>query len=126
MWWDFFTGDENDYGFGQGNGYGLDHGLYDHDIWWDILTILAAASVAIIITRLMLSTVLDWFRRNKVINSGYGALIKQRLATGNYKVVAGVFNKLGVKTASQTWEANELGDDIENYFGNRDHIRVEL
>ena len=90
-------------------------------IWWPLIAISA-----LFIVRLALSKILDWFQNNKTSTSSYGELIKERLASGDYRVVAGIFDKRGIKTANTSWEADELDDDLKQYFKGRDRLRVEI
>ncbi len=90
--------------------------------WWlipAILTVLLAGA-------LTLSVVLDWFKGNKTSTSAYGTLIKERLANGNYKVVGGIFNAYGTRTATREWETSELDDELKAYFRSGDSARIEL
>jgi hypothetical protein len=91
-------------------------------VWWWILGGLAA----LFIGGLALAAVLNWFNDRKVTTSGWGDLVKQRMASGNYRVIGGIFDKRGVRTATQVWETEELDDDLKSYFGNRNQVRVEL
>jgi hypothetical protein len=91
-------------------------------MWWWILGGLAALFVA----TLALGEVFGWFEENTAVDSEYGALIKERLANGNYRVVAGIFDKRDVQTAVNEWETEELDEDLEEYFGPYDHIKVEF
>lgn len=91
-------------------------------MWWWIL----AGIAALFVVSLALGEVLGWFDDNTTVSTQYGELIKERLANGNYRVVAGVFDKRGVRTAKNAWETEELDEDLEEYFGHRNRIRVEL
>ena len=89
--------------------------------WW-----LAIAIVGIFITGLTWNIISEWFSRNTTADTSYGELIKQKLKNGHYKIIAGVFNKHHLQTATHTWETDELGDDVKKVFGKSNHIRVEL
>ncbi len=91
-------------------------------MWWWVIGVIAVFCGA----ALALSEVLDWLDDNKTAASDYGELVKERLESGDYRVVAGIFNHRGVCTASQAWEADELEDDLREQFGRRYRIRVEL
>jgi hypothetical protein len=75
---------------------------------------------------LALSNIMDWFHRNKTATSDYGELIKEKLADGNYRIIGGIFDKRGYQIASQTWETEKLDSDLQQRFGNKDRIHVEL
>lgn len=99
-------------------------------MWWKILAgavVGAAAAIgAIFVIELALSTIMGWFNRNTTIDSSYGELIKKKMQSGDYKVIAGVFDNRGVETVSNEWEAEKLDEDLEEYFGGRSKVRVEL
>jgi hypothetical protein len=90
-------------------------------MWWflPVLALLALGCLA-------LATVLGWIDDNKSIGSCYGELIKQRLSDGRYRVVAGVFNRSDQRTAYETWETDEIDEDLEDYFDGRNRCRVEI
>ena len=91
-------------------------------MWWLVIP----AVIAMFVGCLALADVLGWFEDNASINSSHGELIKTRLKNGNYKVIAGVFNKRGTRTATHSWEADELDSDIQSAFGRKSRIRVEV
>ena len=87
-----------------------------------IALLLAGAVVAC----LPWSEISSWLTSRKNSVSDYAEIIKERLSNGNYKVIAGVFNKHGVKTSAQTWEAKDLDTELESKFGGSNLIRVEI
>jgi len=90
-------------------------------VWWLIPAILGV----IFVVGIALSTINDWFIENQTVNSSYGEIIRERLKDGNYKVVAGVFNRSGNCTAQQAWEG-ELDSDLQQAFAGERVIRIEL
>lgn len=93
---------------------------------WPALPWIIGGIVALFVGGLALAVIFDWFEDNKTPTSSHGELIKRKLANGDYKVVAGIFDKRGVRTASETWETNELDDELKDYFGDKHRVRVEL
>jgi hypothetical protein len=87
---------------------------------------ILAGLIALFLVRLALSTVLSWFQENRTVTSEYGELLKERLSSGKYRIIGGIFDKRGLKTAEHMWETDKLDDDLRQYFGNRDKVRVEL
>lgn len=87
---------------------------------------LIAVLATIFVVALTLSAVFDWLNANKTPDSKYGELIKQHLAGGKYRIVAGIFDARDVRTAQSQWETEQLDETLAQAFGNRDTIRVEL
>ena len=85
-----------------------------------------AAAAGLFLVAVTLSTVFDWLNANKTPLTKYGVLMKERLASGNYRVVAGIFNSHDVRTAQSQWETEQLDETLTQAFGNRNTIRVEL
>jgi len=90
-------------------------------VWW-----VLAGLAALFVGGLALAVVFDWFEENRTPTTSHGELIKEKLANGDYRVVAGVFDRRGVRTAAQAWETDELDDDLKEYFGSRNRVRIEL
>jgi hypothetical protein len=74
-----------------------------------ILTIaaIAAAAIGAKVALLTFSKVNDWMSRRKV-PLGTGQILSEKLAKGEYAVVAGVFSPQGTKIAEKRWRAKEL------------------
>lgn len=70
--------------------------------------------------------IIEWFKDNKIKSSDYGEMIKQKMDNGNYKVVSGVFSANGTKRTEKVWEAEKLDNELEQRFGSRSKIRIEL
>lgn len=90
-------------------------------VWWW----LAAGIAALFIVGLALSRVMDWFADNRIGNE-YGIMMRERLASGNYRVVAGVFDKHETMTAVQSWEAEALEGDLDQFFEGHDRVKIDL
>jgi hypothetical protein len=70
------------------------------------------------------SAIEGWLDANRTPTTAYAEVLKERLAGGKYRVVAGVFDRHGHRTAQTEWEADELGDDLKKRFGRKNRIRV--
>jgi hypothetical protein len=95
-------------------------------MWWIKLLIDAVIAVTLIAVILNWETITNWFAQNKDVNSKYGTLIKKNLASGNYAIVANVFNAKGKVTASNTWNEVTLDQDTLRRFGRSNKLRYEL
>jgi hypothetical protein len=89
-------------------------------VWW----LAGLALIAFAVAALALDEIMSWLEREATIDSSYGELVKERLSTGEYRVVAGVFTKRHVCQASKAWVAEELDEELEATFGNRRRVRV--
>lgn len=92
-------------------------------MWWQLLLLLAVGAV---IASLAWSAIKSWFSDHTLDTSAYGEIIKNKLNNGDYRVVAGVFNRNGNRTAKKTWHAKELEDDLQYKFGSNNKIIIEL
>lgn len=72
------------------------------------------------------NTVSNWLRSSRVSNTDCGALIREKLADGSYRVVCGVFNKTGGQHQQTAWECSALDDELRRKLGNRDRITINL
>jgi hypothetical protein len=68
----------------------------------------------------------SWIEQRRTPQSDHASVIKQRLSSGRYRVVAGVFSKTGRKQAEQAWESDNLDDETNAAFGRGNSIRIEL
>ncbi len=91
-------------------------------MWWWVIGGLAG----LFLVGLAWSLIEDWLEANTTPSSDHAELIKERLSSGNYRVIAGVFDRRGRQTAHETWETDELDDDLKEKFGRRNRIRIEL
>jgi F0F1-type ATP synthase assembly protein I len=91
-------------------------------MWW----LLPLSIAALLVGGLALASVLGWFNDNVTDTSEYGELIKTQLKNGDYRIVAGVFDTRGHRTATQEFQTDELDDDLKDYFGQLNKVRVEL
>jgi hypothetical protein len=63
---------------------------------------------------------LDQYR----VDAAYAELARELLASGEYRVVGGVFDRYGNRTASRTWTAQSLDDETRARFGSSDRIWI--
>ncbi|VVJ24864.1 Uncharacterised protein [Amycolatopsis camponoti] len=89
-----------------------------------LLALLAGAGTAAIVVDVLSWRTVDSFIMAQPTTSGSAEIIKNRLASGRYQVVAGVFSPLGTKVATRSWEASTLEPLLQNRFGNRDAIKI--
>jgi hypothetical protein len=87
-----------------------------------IALLIAGAVLAV----LAWSEVSEWVNSNTDSLSKYGEIIKEKLSSGNYKVVAGIFNKHQSKTATKEWEAKELDRELEAKFRHTNRLRIDV
>ncbi|MCL1991966.1 MAG: hypothetical protein FWG66_03350 [Spirochaetes bacterium] len=59
-------------------------------------------------------------------NADFAELIKQRLDSGNYRVVANIFNNKEEMLDTQTWEGKNLDDALHAEFGGQNKIVYAL
>lgn len=83
-------------------------------------------SLLAIFTYTVIKEILNWFREKTTSKSKYGELIKKKLASGDYRLISGVFNKHGVKTASKKWKADKDDPGLKKLMGRRMRIRLKL
>lgn len=86
-----------------------------------ILLGLAAGGAAIAI--LSWSQV-DVFVSSNSVRSGTAKIIKRKLDSGEYAVVAGVFDSRGSRIAEESWKASTIDNQLQSRFGNRDEITI--
>ncbi|GGN48832.1 hypothetical protein GCM10011579_001920 [Streptomyces albiflavescens] len=48
----------------------------------------------------------------RAMRGGYAEILSERLASGDYHVVGGVFTPFGVRTAAQTWDAHAMDPEL--------------
>ncbi len=74
----------------------------------------------------LLQSIDDWYANNITEGSSYGKLIKEQLDSGNYKIVAGVFDESGELQAEKTWEDEELDDAVLARFKGKDEVVFDV
>lgn len=90
-------------------------------MWW-----LFGLVVALFILELTWSAIQNWMKTHTSASSSHVELIKEKLASGNFRVVAGVFSSSGKCTAKQAWEADKLDDELRKTFGGRRSIKLDI
>lgn len=91
-----------------------------------VLLLLALLVGVALIAVLSWTDISGWLRSNSTSVSQYGEIIKEKLSTGNYRVVAGVFNKASLRTANATWTAKELDGTLRDRFRQTNRIVVDV
>jgi hypothetical protein len=87
-------------------------------------------SIILIVTGVMSAaaltwrTIKSWIEAHKV-PSGYAEVLRERLANGKYRVVAGVFDQRGTQVARREWVKTKIDSDLTTRFGNSDAIRIK-
>jgi hypothetical protein len=77
-----------------------------------VLAVIAIASAASTITWRAINS---WITLNKV-PEGAATIIKEKLQSGNYKVVSGIFTTEGVLKAQRVWEASRMDEELTGEF----------
>lgn len=88
---------------------------------FEILLGLAIFGAAAAITWAALN---GWIAAQKTPSASHAVLVKEHLESGNYRVVAGVFNHGGSRTAHRVWEGKTLDGELEEKFGSGDEVRI--
>lgn len=73
--------------------------------------ILAAVAAIAIGTAITWAAVENWIQAN-LVPSGTAQIVGQRLASGKYSVVAGVFSSTSGLVAQKTWESDQLDPEL--------------
>jgi len=73
---------------------------------------VAIFGAVVAIVDLCIDAVTNWMQSKKLARTDYGRIVGQRLASGNYRVVAGVFSSCDREVASQTWDEATLDRDL--------------
>jgi hypothetical protein len=93
-------------------------------MWWQIATaVIGGILVAAIVNW---NTIQSWIQSHRTPSSAYAGLIKQRLASGKYRVVGGIFNQGGQLETSGSWETDSIDDELQRRFGFSDEARIQL
>lgn len=80
-----------------------------------ILVIAAISAAAVAATVISWRTIENWLAATRVYG-GTARIINERLQSGNYRVVAGVFDVLGTLKAQQVWKGGSLDDELTSQF----------
>ncbi|NMC72952.1 MAG: hypothetical protein GYA56_01075 [Geobacteraceae bacterium] len=76
-----------------------------------ILVVVGVKMVGALI-ELCVNAVMDWMQSKRVHRTDYGKLVGRKLASGNYRVVAGVFSSGNHQRASKTWDEVTVDNDL--------------
>jgi hypothetical protein len=88
-----------------------------------LLIALFAGAGAAVVASLSWDT-LHSFIRAKAVPAGSATVIRKRLASGNYSVVVGVFDRRGTKVASNTWTAEAFDGALLSKFGGKNVLEI--
>jgi hypothetical protein len=91
-------------------------------IFWTLTALVGIGVVAL----LTWNSIRDWLYSNRVNYDDYGVLIKEAIGSGKVRVVAGVWNRRGEKTAQSSWEAERVDSELQGKFGLSDTVRITL
>jgi hypothetical protein len=80
-----------------------------------LLLIAAISAATTAVTVVTWTAIQDWLDSRR-IPGGTGRLIRERLATGQYKVVTGVFDRDGTLRSQATWRGASLDDALTYSF----------
>ena len=90
-----------------------------------MLDILFYIGIAIL-AGMLWSQIMDWFKQHKVSIYDYGELhLKERLASGQYKVVSGVFDAAGNIRTQAEWVVDD-NQETRNTFQNGPHVKISI
>jgi len=91
-----------------------------------LLALLAGAGVgaAAVIVEVLSYRAVDRYVSSISVTRGSAQIIRNRLQSGRYEVVVGVFGPAGSKLASQSWDAGQLDSTLEQRFGKQNVIQI--
>ncbi len=81
-----------------------------------LVVALAAVAVACVVFMLTFATVKKWFQQNQKITNpdAVNVLLKQRLKSGEYKTIGGVFDTKTENILTATaWQSKKLDENLE-------------
>ncbi|MEI5101930.1 hypothetical protein RB200_29675 [Streptomyces sp. PmtG] len=76
-----------------------------------LLLLLGGAAAGAVLAQVTWDMVNGWIH-TRALRGGYAEILSERMASGDYCVVGGVFNAHGVRTATQTWQAHALDPEL--------------
>jgi hypothetical protein len=90
-------------------------------MWWLLVLTAAAVIIAVaIITYRAVHNYLD--RKKKIANAKTAVLIREKLNSGEYRVIGGVFDKKKEVLDAQIWEGKEIDEELQEEFGRRNKL----
>ncbi len=90
------------------------------------MVVLALGAALIGVACLTWDEIWDWFSENTTDYSSYGVMIKERLASGDFRVVTGIFDHEDEVETAQGWETDELDEELEELFDRSNEIIIDL
>lgn len=80
------------------------------------LLVLIVGLTPVVVPLLSWGAVRNWVKEHKGVSSSDVLMIKQELAAGRHRVIAGVLNGVKIPTAGQVWETDRLDGEVEGHF----------
>jgi len=74
---------------------------------------MAAIATVKAIIELCADVVKNWMQSKRINRTDYGKIVSQKLASGKYKVVGGVFSSDNCHRATTTWDNVELDNELK-------------
>ena len=71
-------------------------------------------------------TIRAWIKERTSAKTAYAEVIRTALSNGQYRVVAGVFDRTDNRIAVTTWDKAKLDAETRQRFGHQDRIRISL
>jgi hypothetical protein len=89
-----------------------------------IFGLIAAALALGGLAALAWSAIQGWIEQNRTERTLYSETIREKLDSGNYRVVVAVVDRSHRWTAEKTWTEATLDEEMEDRFGHSNTIRV--
>ncbi|GHE40949.1 hypothetical protein GCM10018785_08120 [Streptomyces longispororuber] len=77
-----------------------------------LLLLMAGGFAAGAVLALVTWDMVEGWVSARAVRGGYAEILSERLSTGEYHVVGGVFSPYGVRTATQVWDARALDPEL--------------
>ena len=74
---------------------------------------MAACALVRAVVELCIDAVRNWMQSKRINRTDYGKIVSQKLASGKYKVVGGVFSSDNRHRAATTWDNVELDNELK-------------
>ncbi|GHV79255.1 hypothetical protein AGMMS49944_10460 [Spirochaetia bacterium] len=93
-----------------------------------MLTAFAIASAVVYLAEITYDAIMSWVdkARNRHPNAETCRLIKEKLDSGNYRIVTGIFDSKGEELESNTWEGEELDSELNAEFEGKEKLVYDL
>ncbi|GHV85526.1 hypothetical protein AGMMS50230_11340 [Spirochaetia bacterium] len=93
-----------------------------------MLTAFAIASTVVYLAEITYDAIMSWVdsARNRHPDAKICQLIKEKLDSGNFRIVTGIFDSEGEELESNTWEGEELDPELKAEFGRKKKLVYNL